>query len=183
MGDNVTTVKYMKALTIMLLVALLACTTVLTACGDATQMAKSGDTVRVDYTGTLDDNTIFDSTTNASFNHVKPIEFVIGSGKYLPKFEQAVINLSVNQSATVHIGFNDAYGPHDDNLSGTLNWSQLPAGLTPKIGEKIPVRNSYGQLNGTVLNISDAGITVDTNFFLAGQNLTFKITLVEIVKK
>jgi peptidylprolyl isomerase len=172
----------MRTLTALLLVALLAGTTTLTACGGGAQTAKSGDTVQVNYTGTLDDGTAFDSTTNASFNHVAPLEFTIGSGKYLPKFEQAVINLSVNQSATVHIPFAEAYGPHEDNLSVTLNWSQFQNRSTPTVGEKIQVRNGNGYtLNGTVLNISDAGVTVDANFFLAGQNITFKITLVKIV--
>ncbi len=175
-----TTVKYMRALTIILLVALIAGTTLLTACGGGTQTAQMGDNVSVRYNGTLDDGTVFDAS---NLHGNVPLQFVIGAHDVLADFENAAINMSVNQTKTIKIPFNKGYGAHDDNLSATLNWSQLPAGFTPKIGEKIPVRNSYGQLNGTVLNISDAGVTVDANFFLAGQNLTFQITLVEILKK
>ena len=168
----------MRALSIVLLVALLTATTVLTACSSSTQTAQIGDNVSVLYNGTLDDGTVFDAS---NLHNNVPLQFTIGAHQMISGFDQAVINMSVNQTKTVHIRPEDGYGLHNNNLSGTLNWSQLPAGSQPKVGDKIPVYNAYGQLNGTVLNVSEAGVTVDTNSFLAGQNLTFQITLVKIV--
>ena len=174
------TAKYMRALTIILLIALLAGTTVLTACGGGTKTAKIGDNVSVLYNGTLDDGTVFDAS---SLHGNVPLQFTIGNSSILPSFEQAVIGMGVNQSKTIHIPFADAYGPHYDNRTATLNWSYFQNSSKPTVGEVLHLRNTYGTINGTVLNVSDAGVTVDANFFLAGQNLTFQITLVEIVKK
>jgi len=158
----------------------IACTFMLSACSNNAVTAKEGDTVKVLYVGTLDDGTVFDSS---ELHGGDPLQFTIGAHTVIAGFEQAVVNMSVNQSRTVNIPFVDAYGPHYDNRTATLEWSQFQNISTPTVGEVIPVGNSYGQtLNGTILNISDAGVTVDANLLLAGKNLTFNITLVEIIK-
>ena len=175
-----TAAKYMKALSTMLLIALLAGSTVLTACGSGTQTAEIGDNVSVLYNGTLDDGTVFDAS---SLHGNVPLQFTIGNSSILPGFEQAVIGMSVNQSKTIHILFVDAYGPHYDNRTTTLNWSQFQNSSKPTVGEILRVSSIYGTLNGTVINVSDAGVTVDANLLLAGKNLSFEITPVEIVKK
>jgi peptidylprolyl isomerase len=169
----------MKALSIMLLIAMLAGLTVLTACGGGTQTVKIGDNVSVLYNGTLDDGTVFDAS---NLHGNVPLHFTVGDHKVISGFEQAVIGMSVNQSKTVHIPFADAYGPHYDNRTTTLNWSQFQNSSKPTVGEVLSVHNTYGMLNGTVLNVSDEGVTVDANIRLAGNNLNFEITLVEIVK-
>ena len=175
-----TAAKYMKALSTMLLIALLAGSTVLTACGGGTETAQIGDNVSVLYNGTLDDGTVFDAS---SLHGNVPLQFTIGNSSILPSFEQAVIGMSVNQSKTIHIPFADAYGPHYDNRTATLNWSYFQNSSKPTVGEVLHLRNTYGTINGTVLNVSDAGVTVDANLPLAGKNLSFEITPVEIVKK
>ena len=157
----------------------IACTFMLSACSNGAATAKEGDTVKVLYVGTLDDGTVFDAS---NLHDNVPLQFAIGSGQYLPKFEQAAIGLSVNQSTHIHISFTDAYGPHYDNRTATMNWSQFQNSSKPTVGEVLPVHNTYGTLNGTVLNVSDEGVTVDANLLLAGKDLNFEITLVEIVK-
>ena len=47
--------------------------------------AKTGDVVKVHYTGKLDDGSVFDSSANR-----EPLEFKIGAGQLIPEFEQAV---------------------------------------------------------------------------------------------
>ena len=157
----------------------IACIFMLSACSNNAVTAKEGDTVKVLYVGTLDDGTVFDAS---NLHDNVPLQFTIGNGSVLLSFEQAVIGLSVNQSTTVDIPFVDAYGPHYDNRTATLNWSQFQNSSKPTVGEVLPVRSTYGTLNGTVLNISDEGVTVDANLLLAGKDLNFEITLVEIVK-
>jgi peptidylprolyl isomerase len=144
--------------------------------------AQIGDTVRVDYTGTFDNGSIFDSSVNESFGHVEPLEFTIGAGEMIPGFEQAVIGMMVNESKTVHIPMEEAYGPYYEELIMTLNWSQFPEGFETDIGAEIPLQNAYNQtVWATVINVSEAGVTVDANHPLAGEDLNFNITLVEIL--
>ena len=60
--------------------------------------AKQGDTVRVHYTGKLDDGTVFDTSSERS-----PLEFTIGEGEIIPGFEQAVIGMKPGETKTVRI--------------------------------------------------------------------------------
>ena len=56
-------------------------------------------------------------------------------------------------------------------------------GFVPEVGEQLTLYDtSSGQtIQVPVLNVSEAGITVDTNHRLAGDDLNFEITLVEIL--
>jgi FKBP-type peptidyl-prolyl cis-trans isomerase 2 len=152
----------------------------LSACSGGAAVAKEGDTVKVLYVGTYDNGSVFDSSEQHGGD---PLQFTIGSGDMIPGFEQAVINMSVNEIKNVHIPAENAYGPYDDNMIVTVNWSSFQEGFVPEIGEPIQMRNSLGQtFQGTVLNTSEEGVTVDFNHPLAGIDLNFEITLVEIVK-
>ena len=70
--------------------------------------AKEGDTVKVLYTGTLNDGTVFDSS---ELHAGDPIEFTIGEGNLLQCFEQTVIGMQLGQTRNVHIPADKAYGP------------------------------------------------------------------------
>jgi peptidylprolyl isomerase len=162
------------------MVMVLITSTIFMACSSSEEgTAQEGDTVKVLYTGTLDDGTVFDSS---ELHGGDPLEFTIGEGRLIPAFEQAVIGLSINQSTTVHIPADEAYGPYDEDKIITLSWSQM-GDYVPEVGEQLPLYDpSTGQsITATVLSVSDAGVVVDTNHPLAGEDLTFNITLVEIV--
>ena len=53
-------------------------------------IAKEGDTVRVHYTGKLEDGTVFDTSEDGA-----SMEFKVGAGELLKAFEQAVIGMSI----------------------------------------------------------------------------------------
>lgn len=132
--------------------------------------AQIGDMVWVDYTGTFDNGSIFDSSTNESFGHVAPLNFSIGTGQMIPGFEQAVIGMIVNESKTVHIPSKDAYGPKYFEVP----LSELPSDV--QIGESL----TNNILEVIVINISETTATLENTHPLAGENLTFTITLVQI---
>jgi len=71
---------------LLIVTALLTVSLLATACGDGAPVAQEGDTVRVDYVLNLDDGTEVDSSLNASYGHVEPLEFTIGSGALLAGF-------------------------------------------------------------------------------------------------
>jgi peptidylprolyl isomerase len=132
--------------------------------------AQIGDMVWVDYTGTFDNGSIFDSSTNESFGHVQPLNFSIGAGQMIPGFEQAVIGMIVNESKTVHIPAEEAYGPKYFEVP----LSELPTDL--QVGESL----TNNILDVIVINISETTATLENTHPLAGENLTFSITLVQI---
>ena len=146
----------------------------LSACG-STPTAKDGDTVQVDYTLTLADDTVYQTTVGN-----KPIEFVLGEGKYLAGFEEAIVGMKIGESKTITILAADAY-PYRDDLVFTVDRSRLEEGLDPRVGDQLQSTDTNGQIfKMTVIAVSETNITVDANSALAGKDLTFKIDLLKI---
>ncbi|MBN1455614.1 MAG: peptidylprolyl isomerase [Methanomicrobia archaeon] len=138
--------------------------------------AKQGDTVKVHYRGTLEDGTIFDS----SFDR-EPLEFTIGKGRLITGFEQAVIGMVPDESKTIMIPKDQAYGPHREDLVMELGRDQIPADMEIARGQQVQVRQEDGRCFPVMVTaISESGVTLDANHPLAGQDLTFELLLVEI---
>lgn len=141
--------------------------------------AKDGDTVKVDYTLTLEDGTVYDTSSGK-----EPIEFIIGENKVIPGFEDAVIGMEVGESKTVTIPPEEGYGMPSADLIQVVDRSQLPADYTPVVGQYISGQSSDGTVRSFLITaVSDITITVDGNPPLAGKTLKFELTLVEIVTK
>jgi FKBP-type peptidyl-prolyl cis-trans isomerase 2 len=139
--------------------------------------AKQGDTVRVHYTGTLDDGTVFDSSQGRS-----PLEFTIGQHKVIPGFEQAVLGMDLGASTTAHIPVDQAYGQHDPQMIFEIERKQVPEDVELAIGDQLQVRRRDGGMAVvTVTAMTESNVTLDGNHPLAGKDLTFDIELVEIV--
>lgn len=133
-------------------------------------MASDGQTVKVHYTGTLDDGTLFDSSRER-----EPLEFTIGSGQVIPGFDEAAKALEVGESTTVRLEPKDAYG--EPNIELIFH---VPANETPEplvVGDRVELWN--GAL-AVVTTVTDDEIIIDANHPLAGKALTFEIELVAV---
>ncbi len=140
--------------------------------------AKSGDRVQVNYTGTLTDGSVFDSSEGRA-----PLAFVLGEQMVIPGFEKAVEGLAVGESVTVAIPPAEAYGERSDELILTVNRSEMPADLNPQPGMMLQVGLADGSaLPMTVADTSLDTVTLDGNHQLAGETLTFEIELVDIAE-
>ena len=138
--------------------------------------AKNGDTVKVHYTGKLDNGTVFDSSADR-----EPLEFTIGEGQLIADFEQAVIDMNPGESKTIKIPCDNAYGPHREEMLMVVDRSQFPGDLEPKIDQKLQVRHPDGEESVvTVVDVNEANVTLDANHPLAGKDLTFEIQLTQI---
>ena len=139
--------------------------------------AKSGDTVKIHYTGKLDDGTIFDSSANR-----EPLEFILDSGQVIPGFDSAVLGMAPGESKTEKIPMDQAYGPYRVEMVIEVNKQQLPPDLDPEVGQQLQIQQTNGQIIPVyVTEVNDSTVTLDANHPLAGQDLTFDIQLVEIV--
>lgn len=137
---------------------------------------KSGDTVKVHYTGKLEDGTQFDTSVDSD-----PLQFTVGSGQLIPGFEQAVLGMDQGDSKTVKIAADDAYGPHRPEMVLEVGQDQFPSHITPEIGQQLQMRQADNQpVVVTVTNVADNVVTLDANHPLAGQDLIFDIEVVEI---
>ncbi|HOI12945.1 MAG TPA: peptidylprolyl isomerase [Methanoculleus sp.] len=139
--------------------------------------AKEGDTVKVHYTGKLEDGTVFDSSEERA-----PLEFTIGSGQIIPGFEQAVIGMEPGEAKTATIPPEEAYGPHREDMTLTVDRGQFPEEINPEPGQQLQIQQPDGRAAVvTVSDVSASTVTLDANHPLAGQPLTFDIRLVDIV--
>jgi peptidylprolyl isomerase len=167
--------------------------------------AKTGDKVKVHYTGTLEDGSVFDTSEGyvdqpddqscgcsskkdagdgcgCDSHATGPMEFVIGAGQLIPKFEAAVIGLEPGQSVTITIPADDAYGQRAEEMVAVIDRSELPAEINPEPGQQMEVILEDGSpLPVLVTEVTDTAITLDGNHPLAGRDLTFAIRLVEIL--
>jgi FKBP-type peptidyl-prolyl cis-trans isomerase 2 len=138
--------------------------------------AKHSDTVKVHYTGKLEDGTIFDS----SFDR-EPLEFTIGQEQVIPGFEQAVVGMNPGESKMIEIPAEQAYGPYRQDMVITVGRDQFPSDLEPEVGQRLQVRQADGQVSiVTVIQVDGDRVLLDANHPLAGQALTFEIELVDI---
>jgi peptidylprolyl isomerase len=141
------------------------------------EQAKNGNTVKVHYTGKLDDDTIFQTSTGR-----EPLEFTIGEERIIPALEQAVVGMSPGESKSIEIMAEEAFGPYREDLVRTLDRSQLPEEVELEIGKKLNLSETEGrEIAVTVTDVSESSVTLDANHPLAGEDLVFDIELVEIV--
>lgn len=138
--------------------------------------AKNGDTVKVHYKGTLGDGTVFDSSEGR-----EPLEFDVGSGQLIPGFEAAVDGMKTGETCSININADEAYGPHREEMVMDVPKTQLPADMNPEVGMRLQAGQEDEQFVVTVTEVQDDKVTLDANHPLAGKDLNFEITLVEIV--
>ncbi len=137
--------------------------------------AKKGDTVKVHYTGRLDETTIFDSSEDRD-----PIEFKLGSGQLIPGFENAVEGMKVGDKTTINIPPEEAYGPYRKELVQDVEKTQFPENVIPEIGRQLQITQGEQQMIVTITGIHEEKVTLDANHPLAGKELIFDLELIEI---
>ena len=137
---------------------------------------KENDTVKVHYTGKLTNGQIFDSSLER-----EPLEVTIGKGMLIPGFENALVDMKVNEKKTVEVVKEEAYGDIQKELFHEVKNEQLPPDVKPEIGMGLASKSEDGSEHQfRVVDIKDDHIIIDGNHPLAGQNLIFELELVEI---
>ncbi|AKA36384.1 FKBP-type peptidyl-prolyl cis-trans isomerase [Flagellimonas lutaonensis] len=138
---------------------------------------KANDTVKVHYTGKLDNGQIFDSSVDR-----EPLEVTLGQGMLIPGFEKGLIDMEVNENKTITIPKEEAYGEVRQELFQRIDRSELPESIKPEVGMGLVAQNPDGsERQLRVAEVTETDIVVDANHPLAGQDLTFDLHLVEIV--
>jgi peptidylprolyl isomerase len=144
--------------------------------GGEKTIVKKGDSVKIQYTGSLEDGTIFDSSKAG-----EPLEFTVGGGQIIPGFDEAVEGMKLNEEKKVTIKAEDAYGERDETLIREFPRNSLPENFKPEKGMVIQLQDQTGRpMPATIIDITENSITVDLNHPLAGKDLTFDIKVVGI---
>ena len=138
--------------------------------------AAKGSKVKVHYTGTLTDDTVFDSSRER-----EPIEFTVGAGQMIAGFDAAVEGMKVGETKKVSIPAEEAYGPKNEKAMVTVSKEQLPQGMTPEVGMQLEATQQDGRKQILVVaEVGDNDVVLDGNHPLAGKDLVFDIELMEV---
>ena len=138
--------------------------------------AKDGDTVKVHYTGKLNDGTVFDSSVGRD-----PLQFKIGDKKLIAAFEQCLVGMQVGESKSITLEPEEAYGMYRQEMVAEVKRSNLPENITPEVGLMLQIKQPEGQtLQVRISEVNDETVTLDGNHPLAGKTLSFDIELLEI---
>jgi len=139
---------------------------------------KNGDSVKVHYTGSLDDGTVFDSSEGR-----EPLQFTVGSGQVIKGFSDGVIGMKQGEEKKIHIPALEAYGEKNSQLLRKIAKNLLPQDREPQVGMVLGlVRADGAQTEARIVEISAEDITIDLNHPLAGKALNFMVKVVEIEK-
>ena len=101
---------------------------------------KNGDIISIKYTGTLDNGEEFDRTDEKG-----PLYFKVGAGEILPKFEEAVIGLSVGDNGQITLSPKDAYGEFDEKMLLPVKRTDFPNFDTLEPGMQFYYNDPTGQ--------------------------------------
>ncbi|HWI40225.1 MAG TPA: FKBP-type peptidyl-prolyl cis-trans isomerase [Verrucomicrobiae bacterium] len=159
--------------------------------------AKNGDKVRIDYTGTLDDGTVFDSTLEmeedadhgcddddcgCGHHEPGPMELTIGGGECIPQIEEALVGMAPGEKKTIRIAAEEAFGEYDEERVFTVERKDLPEDMNPEVGDELVLSDEDDEeLEVVVVEVTDQSITFDANHPLAGEDLTYEVQLLEIL--
>ena len=140
------------------------------------QQVKSGDTVKVHYSGRLTDGTTFDSSAGR-----EPLQFEVGSGMVIAGFDNGVVGMVVGDKKTIQIPVAEAYGPKNPDMVIEFPLSEFPEDMELEVGQRLNMTNGSGQIIPVVITeIGQETVMLDANHPLAGEDLVFDIELVEI---
>jgi len=140
---------------------------------EADAYATANDTVIVEYTGTLADGTVFDSSVGK-----EPLTFTLGAGEVISGFNDAVVGMKIDETKTVTIPFDQAYGAHNPGLVMEMQNEQLPEGMIQEVDQTVYMVDGNGNPTLAVVSeIRNDSVVLDLNHPLVGENLTFTITL------
>jgi len=138
--------------------------------------AKDGDTVKVHYTGQLENGEVFDSSRQRD-----PLKFVIGSGNVIPGFENGIIDMEVGDTKLITISPEEGYGERREELVVKVMKDEFPDHISPAVGQQLQIKQGEGDvLNMNITALDEESVTLDANHPLAGHTLLFDVELMEI---
>lgn len=163
--------------------------------------AEKGNIVTINFTGTLEDGTIFDSTLEApecgdeeccedgceddecgcGGHEPGPMTFKLGEEILFPQIDAAIVGMAQGEKKTLKIAAADAFGEYDKEKVFAVPRADLPEDLIPEVGDELSLSNDDDEeLEVVVLEVTEDQVTFDANHPLAGEDVTFEIELVSI---
>ncbi|MDD1724682.1 MAG: peptidylprolyl isomerase [Methanospirillum sp.] len=134
--------------------------------------AQDGDMVEVDYVGTLENGTEFDSSKKTG-----PFSLILGSGGAIPGFDKALHGMKAGESKKFTLAPDEAYGQYDPARVVDMPIDFIPKGENATVGQRVTLFDGGQLFQATVKDLNATNVTFDLNSPLAGKTLTFDVTV------
>lgn len=132
-------------------------------------------TVTVNYTGKLEDGTIFDTSL---VEGREPLKATLGQGQLIPGFESGLIDMVIGESKTIEVDPTEAYGQYNETLVIEVPKDKVPENA--EVGMMLQTFGPAGPSIVKVLEIKDEVVIIDANHPLAGKKLIFDLEVVGV---
>lgn len=132
-------------------------------------------TVTVNYTGKLEDGSVFDSSLNEGR---EPLKATLGQGSLIPGFEKGLIDMTEGETKTISIPFLEAYGERRDELIAEVPKDRVPEEV--EVGQMLQTMTQQGPMNVMVKEVNESSVVLDANHPLAGKDLTFELEVISV---
>jgi len=139
--------------------------------------AKLGDTVKINFTGKLQDGTVIETSKDRD-----PLEFKIGDGNVISGLEQGVVGMAAGDKKTIAVSPEDGFGQPQEDLVVDLKKSEFPEDVEFNEGAYLKIESSDGkEFKARVVEIKEDSVILDANHPLAGVTINYEVELLEIV--
>lgn len=140
------------------------------------ERVENGNYISVEYTGTLGNGEVFDSSRGR-----RPLEVHMGAGQMISGFEAQLMGMSLNEKKVFTLTPEEAYGPKRDELVHSVPRAEVPPDMEVEVGMTIGLSTPDGRhIPARIVALDAEQLTMDLNHPLAGESLTFDIEVVGI---
>jgi len=120
-------------------------------------------------------------TLTESATQEQPLTFLFGAGQMLPKFEENLSTLSTGDTYEFRLSAQDAYGEYDEEAVANLPKEMFQGQEIPEIGSILPLQDNNGnRFQAQVVSVAEDAVIVDLNHPMAGQELHFKGSILNV---
>ncbi|CAI49205.2 FKBP-type peptidylprolyl isomerase [Natronomonas pharaonis DSM 2160] len=151
----------------------------------------TGDAVTLEYTGRLDDGTVFDTSREdvaeeegladaQPDREYSPLTVDVGAQEVIEGMEEGLIGLEAGAETTLEIPPEKGYGEWSEERVQTFDTEELQEMLGGQLPEEGAYLEAQNGQHGEVTDVSDDVVRVDFNPELAGETLTFDVEIVDV---
>jgi FKBP-type peptidyl-prolyl cis-trans isomerase SlyD len=138
-------------------------------------LIRENTVVSIDYVLTDAAGAVLDRSAEGS-----PLSYLQGASNIIPGLERALEGKTQGESLQVEVVPAEGYGDYDQDLVQVVSRELFEDADALEPGMRFQASSDSGTLLVTVTDVSDDGVTVDGNHPLAGQTLTFDVTVADV---
>ncbi len=131
--------------------------------------------VSIDYTLTDPKGEILDQSGKG-----QPLQYIHGIGNLIPGLEKALEGKGAGDALKAQIPHAEGYGVRDEELVQTLPKDNFGEIKDLREGMELEAESEDGVRIITVIGVTEDEVVVDGNHPLAGVDLTFDVTIIEV---